>query len=103
MHRLLLSCVAEGDKFFIYMPTGTLSRKKVGTKQCRVYPNLASITLFFAPFYWCVALMICIHLALIIALRRLCAVTAQRLNAVFLTMIVSTLQLLMQRRYNDIM
>lgn len=103
MHRLLLSCVAEGDKFFIYMPTGTLSRKKVGTKQCGVYPNLASITLFFAPFYWCVALMICIHLALIIALRRLCAVTAQRLNAVFLTMIVSTLQLLMQRRYNDIM
>ena len=28
-----MSCVAEGDKFFIYMPTGTLSRKKVCTKR----------------------------------------------------------------------
>ena len=33
MHRLLMSCVAEGDKFFIYMPTGTLSRKKVCKKR----------------------------------------------------------------------
>lgn len=29
VHKLLLACKPEGDKHFIYMPTSTLTKKKV--------------------------------------------------------------------------
>ena len=30
VHKLLVFCFPEGDKFFIYIPLGSLNRKKVG-------------------------------------------------------------------------
>jgi len=30
VHKLLMFCISEGDKFFIYIHLGSLSRKKVG-------------------------------------------------------------------------
>ena len=29
VHKLLISCIPEGEKYFIYMPSSNLSKKKV--------------------------------------------------------------------------